>query len=179
VYANVAGNGDPTPLPYVPLLNPLDILQMLVFVISIYWWKAVVAANIEDRKDVPSTWPVTMLCVAIFYWANAVLLRTLHHYCGIEYQFPGIFELNLVQMSLSIFWAALALGTMFLATKRGIRQMWIVGSLLMAVVVLKLFIIDLSNVGTVERIVSFIAVGLLMLVIGYVAPVPPKNAEAT
>jgi uncharacterized membrane protein len=30
----------------------------------------------------------------------------------------------------------------------------------------------------VERIVSFIAVGVLMLVIGYVAPVPPKNAEA-
>jgi uncharacterized membrane protein len=179
LYANVIGDGDPSPLPYVPLLNPLDILQMLVFVISIYWWKAVVASRIEDRKDLPSTWPVTALCVAIFYWANAVLLRTLHHYAGVEYQFPAIFQSNLVQMSLSIFWAALALGTMFLATKRRIRQMWIVGSLLMAVVVLKLFAIDLFNVGTLERIVSFIAVAVLLLVIGYVAPVPPKDAEAS
>jgi uncharacterized membrane protein len=47
---------------------------------------------------------------------------------------------------------------------------------LMGVVVIKLFFIDLSNVGGVERIVSFIGVGLLMLVIGYVSPVPPSTA---
>jgi uncharacterized membrane protein len=45
----------------------------------------------------------------------------------------------------------------------------------MAVVVGKLFIVDLSQVGTVERIVSFIVVGLLMLVIGYFSPVPPRQ----
>ena len=179
LYANVAGDGDPSPLPYIPLLNPLDLVQMMIFLISIFWWKAVVASGIEDRKDIPSTWPVTALCVAIFYWANAVLLRTLHYYCNVGYEFPAILHSNLVQMSLSIFWAALAMGTMFLGTRRRIRQMWIVGSLLMGVVVLKLFFVDLTNVGTVERIVSFIGVGALLLVIGYVAPVPPKNAEVT
>ena len=44
----------------------------------------------------------------------------------------------------------------------------------MAVVVGKLFLVDLSGIGTVERIVSFIGVGLLMLVVGYFSPVPPK-----
>jgi len=48
---------------------------------------------------------------------------------------------------------------------------------LMAVVVLKLFLVDLSRIGTVERIVSFIAVGILMLVIGYFAPLPPSPAS--
>jgi uncharacterized membrane protein len=48
---------------------------------------------------------------------------------------------------------------------------------LMAVVVAKLFLIDLSSVGGIERIVSFIAVGVLMLVIGYFSPVPPRNTE--
>jgi len=43
------------------------------------------------------------------------------------------------------------------------------------VVVVKLFLVDLSNVGGVERIVSFIGVGLLMLLIGYVSPVPPES----
>ena len=39
---------------------------------------------------------------------------------------------------------------------------------------LKLFLNDLGNTGTVARIVSFIGVGVLLMVIGYVAPVPPK-----
>ena len=56
------------------------------------------------------------------------------------------------------------------------RGVWITGATLMAVVVLKLFFIDLSNVGGMERIVSFIAVGVLMLVIGYFSPVPPRTA---
>ena len=34
------------------------------------------------------------------------------------------------------------------------------------------FLVDLSNVGGIARIVSFIGVGVLMLVIGYVAPLP-------
>ena len=43
--------------------------------------------------------------------------------------------------------------------------------------VLKLFINDLGNTGTVARIVSFIGVGVLMLVIGFLSPIPPR-AEA-
>jgi uncharacterized membrane protein len=38
---------------------------------------------------------------------------------------------------------------------------------------LKLFLVDLSNRGGSERIVVFIAVGVLMLVVGYFAPMPP------
>ena len=45
------------------------------------------------------------------------------------------------------------------------------------VVVAKLFVVDLSNVGTIARIVSFIGVGVLMLVVGYFSPVPPKVRE--
>jgi uncharacterized membrane protein len=48
----------------------------------------------------------------------------------------------------------------------------------MGVVVAKLFLVDLSNVSGVERIVSFIGVGLLMLLIGYLSPVPPRTPEA-
>jgi uncharacterized membrane protein len=41
--------------------------------------------------------------------------------------------------------------------------------------VLKLFVIDLSNSGGSQRIVVFIAVGLLMLVVGWFAPLPPSR----
>jgi len=46
------------------------------------------------------------------------------------------------------------------------------------VVVAKLFLIDLADIGTVARIVSFIGVGLLLLIIGYFAPIPPRQTES-
>jgi uncharacterized membrane protein len=45
-------------------------------------------------------------------------------------------------------------------------------------VVLKLFFVDLAGKGTIEQIVSFVGVGLLILLIGYLAPVPPAAAPA-
>ena len=49
----------------------------------------------------------------------------------------------------------------------------------MAVVVGKLFLVDLGNTDTLARVVSFLGVGLLFLVVGYFAPVPPRApAEA-
>ena len=43
---------------------------------------------------------------------------------------------------------------------------------------LKLFVVDLASSDALPRIVSFIGVGLLMLVIGWLAPAPPVQAEA-
>ncbi len=65
----------------------------------------------------------------------------------------------------------------FLKTTIAGGALWLVGAVLLAVVVGKLFLIDLSNTGTVERVVSFIGVGILVIVIGYFAPVPPKSEE--
>jgi uncharacterized membrane protein len=73
----------------------------------------------------------------------------------------------------------LALVAMVFATRRATRTLWIVGAALMAIVVAKLFLVDLAAAGTVERIVSFIVVGVLMLLIGYFSPVPPSKPEAT
>ena len=104
-----------------------------------------------------------------------MLLRTLHHWVGIPFRLEQMLQSTLVQACLSLFWTTLALGAMLFATRRSLRPLWLVGGALLAVVVVKLFLVDLSRVGTVERIVSFIGVGLLLLVIGYFAPVPPKR----
>jgi uncharacterized membrane protein len=80
----------------------------------------------------------------------------------------------LVQAAFSLLWSVTALLLMTVATRRAIRDLWLVGAVVMGAVVVKLFAIDLSDVGGVERIVSFIGVGALMLVIGYLAPVPPR-----
>ena len=103
-------------------------------------------------------------------------MRTLHHWGGVPFNLDALMGSMIVQASLSIFWSVLALCAMLTATRLRLRPLWLTGAGLMAVVVIKLFFVDLSNVGGIERIVSFIGVGVLMLVIGYVSPVPPAAA---
>ena len=58
------------------------------------------------------------------------------------------------------------------------RAVWVAGAALMTIVVAKLFLVDLGNTGTLARVVSFLGVGVLLLVVGYFAPVPPRADAA-
>jgi len=119
-----------------------------------------------------------LLAALTFVWANAVLLRALHHWAGVPFALETMLRSDVVQTAFSILWTLVALASMVVATRHGVRVVWLAGAALMAVVVVKLFMIDLSNVGTVQRIVSFISVGVLMLILGYFSPVPPRSREA-
>ncbi len=175
LYANFSHDGQSAPLPYLPLLNAIDLGHMFVLITSIVWWRRVrvlpdMAANTHVVKVIASALG--------FIWLNAILLRTLHHWADIAYRLDALMQSVLVQAALSIFWTVLALSLMLFAARKVQRSVWIVGAVLMAVVVGKLLLIDLSHLAGVERIVSFIVVGVLMLVIGYVAPVPPTSPIA-
>src|SRR6185312_9716527 len=98
---------------------------------------------------------------------------------GVPFDLDTMAGSTLVQTALSIFWTALALATMLAATRRASRTIWLTGAILLAVTIVKLFVVDLSHVGTVERIVSFVGVGLLTLVIGYFSPLPPSATSRT
>jgi uncharacterized membrane protein len=174
---NFVSNGDPSPLPYVPVLNPLDLAVLGAFLVVALWF-------VEGRKlaapafTMVSTAPAYALAAAAgFVWVNAVLLRTLHHWAAVPFDLDRMLQSDLVQTSFSILWTLIALATMVVATRRGLRAAWLAGGALLLVVVAKLFVVDLSNVGTIARIVSFIGVGVLMLVVGYFSPVPPKARE--
>jgi uncharacterized membrane protein len=179
VYANITSNGDPYPLPYVPLLNPLDIAIAAVFLVLIRWLAALPAQGLEDWWQAARSPVFVLFGAGAFLWVNAILIRTLHHWAGLPFALRPMLESALVQSAFSILWTLLALGAMVVATRRHLRALWVTGAALMGVVVLKLFLVDLSGIGTVERIVSFIGVGLLMLLVGYLSPVPPREARAT
>jgi uncharacterized membrane protein len=173
VFGNIVSDGNPWPLPYLPVLNPLDLAQAGALAGSRHLVRrsppaSAAAASPRCRCRWPGAWPA-----AAFLWANAVLLRTLHHWAGVPLDPGPMLRSDLVQASLSLFWTLLALAAMVVATRRAWRPLWLTGAGLMAVVVGKLLLVDLSNAGTIERIVSFLGVGVLMLVIGYLAPVPP------
>ena len=172
--ANWFSDGSANPLPYLPLLNPLDLAQALVWLMLWQWSRnpllqPELAGFITPRQQ----WAA--LGIGGFFWLNAMLLRSFHHWGGVPFQFEAMWNSLLVQAGLSLFWSLLALAAMLLATRRGWRGLWLTGAGLLAAVVAKLMLFDLSGANGVERIVSFIGVGLLMLVIGYLAPVPPKQ----
>jgi len=165
---DVFSDGGMAPLPYLPLLNPVDLGHVLALLLAVHLWRAGLLA----------TRPLLLGTAAVgFVWLNAVLVRTLHHWVSTPMWTDGGLHHGVVQTGFTILWTVLALLTMLFATRRApaaaARRLWMVGAALLGVVVLKLFFVDLSSVGTLERIVSFLGVGLLMLVIGYVSPMPP------
>jgi uncharacterized membrane protein len=177
LYTDAAVSSPSAPLPYLPVLNPLDLVQALMLAVLIRVWQRL-------RSEAPSRLsaldPRTVLVgIALigFLWLNAALLRTLHLWIGIPYELEAMMQSTLAQSALSLLWAFTALSTMLVATRIGGRLLWLTGATLLVVVVIKLFLVDLSSIGTIERIVSFIGVGLLMLVIGYFSPLPPAARE--
>jgi len=175
IYANVASNGDPAPLPYMPVLSPLDLTQIGSVLVVGLWLYRIRQLQLVDAGTEAAALGFAVLGTAAFAAANGMLLRTLHHWAGVPFHLEAMVRSMLVQAALSIFWSVLALCAMFVATRLRLRSLWITGAALMGVVVIKLFLVDLSNIGGVERIVSFIGVGLLMLLIGYLSPVPPRT----
>ena len=66
------------------------------------------------------------------------------------------------------------------ATKRRLRPLWMLGAALLAAVVAKLFLVDLSALSGLPRVVAFLGVGILLLVIGFLSPLPPAaKADAS
>jgi uncharacterized membrane protein len=176
--SNVLVSSPSVPMPYVPLLNPLDIAQGLVLLILVRFWIRLRADYHSFAAEVDPRAAIGGLVALGFVWLNAVLLRTVHLWSGIPYQLQTMLQSTLVETALSIFWAIIALTTMLIATRFKARVAWIAGAILMVIVVLKLFLVDLSSIGSIERIISFVGVGLLMLVIGYFSPLPPAVQEA-
>lgn len=175
VAINLTSTGDPAWLPYWPLLNPLDVGVALCLASLALWWSA-----LEDRQRA-ALWRledralIAAVAAIVFLWLNAALIRTLHHNWGAPITAHGIAHSTLVQSSLSIFWGVLGFVAMTVAARQKWRYVWIVGAALMIVVVAKLFLVDLSSIGTVARIASFLTVGVLLLITGYLAPLPPRR----
>lgn len=167
---------DPYPLSYLPVINPLDLAQAMVLAVLALWARA------ADREEAFGSWRFgsrvsVFLALAGFAWMNLVLARAVNYLAGVRYSTEALFRSDIMQASCSVLWSLAALGAMLLGRRRASRRAWLAGAGLLGVVVVKLFLVDLDGRGTVARIVSFLGVGLLMLVVGYFCPLPPKEEK--
>ncbi len=162
-----------TPLSYIPLLNPLDIIQGFSLIV-LAWWIRKCQLKFDLSVAQKNTLTIAII-IASISWPSMMVLRTVHHLLGVPYTFSALYGSNIVQSALSIFWTAFALVAMVVAARLKVRLPWLIGAILLALTVTKLFLVDLSQADTLARVISFIVVGILLLFIGYIAPVPPKT----
>jgi uncharacterized membrane protein len=174
--------GGAEPLPYLPLLNPLDIaigLALLALTGWLYLRGEPAGHNAPGRRAWRYPFAPGALGLTLFLWINSAWLRTAHHWLGLPFSPEVLLRSQTVQSGLSVLWALAGLGCMLLGSRLGQRQPWLAGAGLMVAVVLKLFLVDLSGTGTLARIVSFLSVGFLLLAVGYLSPLPPRAHDGS
>lgn len=173
-------SGRTPPLPFVPLLNPVDLSLGLALAALIRWRRALTTMTVAPRASDAMRGPAASAAIAGlgFVVLTSLWLRTAHRWLGVPWDASALLDSFVVQTGLAIGWTLLALGLMVAAHRRAERPAWLAGAGLLGLVTVKLLLVDLNNAGGAERIVTFIAVGALMLVVGYLAPLPPKSRDA-
>lgn len=157
--------GNSAPLPWLPLLNPLELSLLLGLVVA--------AAALRSHAD-----PHRLGSLA---WAGAALvmltmsvLRACHHLGDLPWS-PAMLSETLAQTSLTVAWCLAGVTTWILGSRRRDRPLWWLGAALLGIVLLKLLLVDRQFVGNIAGIVSFVVVGLLLIIVGRIAPTPPRS----
>jgi uncharacterized membrane protein len=162
---NVLSPGDPSPLPYLPVANPLD-LTLALALWALFAWA-------RSHGGISEAARYRWLGAGIFVALNGIVLRTAHQCADIPWRLSSLLASKPLQAALTLTWTATALASMVAATRRRIRPLWMLGAALLAAVVGKLFIVDLGALSGLPRVVAFLGVGILLLVVGFLAPLPP------
>ncbi|MDF5807627.1 DUF2339 domain-containing protein [Pseudomonas aeruginosa] len=160
---------------YLPLANPLE-LGLLIALFALYRWSDASLASLVDGNASARLGRQALAGASLFALLTLAVCRAAHHLAGVPFQADALAASMLVQAGLSLVWTLCALGLTIAGTRLGRRDLWMVGAALVGVVVVKLFFVELGNSGSLERIISFIGVGVLLLVVGY-SPLPPRRAE--
>ncbi|MGM8886103.1 DUF2339 domain-containing protein [Psychrobacter sp. 1U2] len=176
-------------LPYFPLMNLYDISLWLVVIYGL----STVYLSYKDpqntsalqgkdiNKKVLNPKPILIILGLVSFWViSSMLIRSLHAFIGtpLWHNTPlGAWDSEQVQTGLTILWTLIALIATIVASRQSKRTPWFMGIGLLGVVVLKLVLVDLSQTEAIWRVLSFLVAGSLILLIGYLAPLPPEVIE--
>lgn len=171
-YRAFLGGGDTWPLPFVPLLNPTDILLLLIG-LGVFAWLSDPVAPESLRQQRAS-----IVGLFVLVLVTSATLRGVHQLGAVPWDAQALGASSLAQMALTLVWSVMGLLAWVLGSRRGQRSLWMAGAVLLGVVLLKLLLVDRGHLGNVFGIASFIAYGLLCTLIGYLAPAPPKQGAS-
>ena len=167
---SLANDGQAAPLGYLPLLNPVELCEVAALVLVLALARSgLVAPEPANRRALQ-----VMLIAAGFVTLTIATLRGVHHYGPAPWN-PAILDSKVAQASLTVAWSLTGMAAWITGSKRRTRPLWLAGAVLMAIVLAKLILVDRRYTGDLPGIVSFFAFGILCLIVGYIAPSPPKR----
>lgn len=175
IFANF-NDGTESGIKFIPLFNLMDLMGIIGIWIG-YQFISVIKCSPKYQALLKNNLPILnyIIPAMIFWWANGILLRGLVFATDIDWSSYAIINSKVIQTVLAIIWAITALVTMVMATRKKSRSQWFIGGVLLAVVIAKLFLIDTSLSSGLLRALAFIGVAILILLIGYFSPLPPKR----
>ncbi len=166
--ANAVSPGNASPLPWLPLANPLDVTLAATIVALALWAREHSGLSPAAREHA--------LGAALFVAGNGFILRVAHQWGGVPWRLASLMANKPVQAAITLAWTATALVLMVWASRRASRARWLTGAALLAAVVVKLFVVDLAALSGLSRVAAFLGVGAMLLAIGYFAPPPSASA---
>jgi uncharacterized membrane protein len=172
-FANLFSNGASDPLPYLPLVNPLE-LGLLIVLVTGYRWSF---THLPESATTLRRGARQLAGVSLLALLTLSVCRSAHHWDGIAFHPDALFASMSVQAGWSLIWTLYALALMIGGNRKKSRVAWMTGAALVGTVVVKLFFVELGNSGSLARIISFIGVGALLLIVGYFSPLPPRVEE--
>jgi uncharacterized membrane protein len=165
--------GDPAPLPrYVPLLNPLDLLEGFCAAAAVFW--LLMLRKKGGGIPVPRKSLIFVLAdVSVFVWLAAILARSVHYYGGAD--FRRVLSTGEFHLGFFILCALYGIAHITGGRRLASRGIWIAGAVLTAADIGKLLLFDMADTGVPYRILSFFIAGVILLFIGWAAPLPPSG----
>lgn len=167
---------------YVPFINPLEESAALALMMLMVWFSQVIKLTPWNKpaiisRNQLSIFAMLLIIFMIFCWSNSIILRALSQWLSISWSFYALWHNNIVQIVLSLVWTLTAVILVMIANRYVMRRVWFAGAVLQGMVVIKLVLVDSVELDGLMRAFVFIGVALLMLVIGYLAPLPPKSVQ--
>ena len=154
---------------WLPILNPFDLISIAMF--ASFIWMLLQQIKVGRDKGMMAV----LMVLSLLWLSSYIVLRALHVYLQTPFNELALWSNATVQLSLTILWVLLAWITMWTATLKKLKPMWILGGSILVIVTLKLVLFDLSHIGTLTRVISFLLAGGVMLLIAYIAPMPEKE----
>ncbi len=164
--------GDPAPLIYIPLLNPLELAQGTCLAALFVWARALKRPALQ-AVPLPSVVKNNMgiaLYGTLALCLTLMIARTVCYYTDIAFSADGILFSSFFQTIISIIWSAVAFFIMLISVRSNQQRVNALGTMLLFLVAAKLFLVDIHLSREIERICSFMWVGGIMLLAGYFIP---------
>lgn len=163
---------------YLPLANPLEEVALFSLFVLLFWYRYAFNEKIKWERSFKHYIVKSSGWILIILWVNGCLLRSLAEYDSIPWQADALWHSRLVQAVLSLFWSAVAFACMLLAGKIKQRKQWFYGAGILAIVLLKLVLVDSVDSNSLVRAITFIGVSILALLSAYFVPLPPHTQSS-